>query len=316
MLGSDPAAVAGVQVREDLLRRVWGFARPYRKQLVLFLVVLVAEALLTITPTLLIRQIVDGLRGGTDEGHLTVLALLMVVAALGAAVLTLIERWLSAGIGEGLIYDLRTAVFDHVQRMPIAFFLRTQTGALVSRMNNDVIGAQRAVTGTLGSTVSNVIVLATTLVAMLLLEWRITLIALLLLPLFVIPAKRVGRRLQALTRESFDLNASMNTTMTERFGVSGALLVKLFGRHDDEAERVLRPGRPGPRHRRADRDVQPDLPHRAGPRRRHRHRDDLPARWSAGPVRAPSRSARWSPWAPSWSRSTHRSPRSPTPGWT
>jgi ATP-binding cassette subfamily B protein len=236
MLGSDPAAVAGVQVREDLLRRVWGFARPYRKQLVLFLVVLVAEALLTITPTLLIRQIVDGLRSGTDEGHLTVLALLMVVAALGAAVLTLIERWLSAGIGEGLIYDLRTAVFDHVQRMPIAFFLRTQTGALVSRMNNDVIGAQRAVTGTLGSTVSNVIVLTTTLVAMLLLEWRITLIALLLLPLFVIPAKRVGRRLQALTRESFDLNASMNTTMTERFGVSGALLVKLFGRHDDEAE--------------------------------------------------------------------------------
>ena len=130
MLGSDPAAVAGVQVREDLLRRVWGFARPYRKQLVLFLVVLVAEALLTITPTLLIRQIVDGLRGGTDEGHLTVLALLMVAAAVGAAVLTLVERWLSARIGEGLIFDLRTALFDHVQRMPIAFFTRTQTGAL------------------------------------------------------------------------------------------------------------------------------------------------------------------------------------------
>ncbi len=136
---------------------------------------LIAEALLTIAPALLIKQIVDGLRGGTDEGRLTVLALLMVAAAVAGAVLSLVERWLSAGIGEGLIYDLRTALFDHVQRMPIAFFTRTQTGALVSRMNNDVIGAQRAVTGTLGSVVSNVIVLATTLVAMLLLEWRLTL---------------------------------------------------------------------------------------------------------------------------------------------
>ena len=164
----------------------------------LFLVVLVAEALLTITPTLLIRQIVDGLRGGTDEGHLTVLALLMVVAALGDAVLTLVERWFSARIGEGLIFDLRAALFDHVQRMPIAFFTRTQTGALISRLNNDVIGAQRAVTGTLGSVVSNVIVLVTTLVAML--APRVAAHAArprACCPLFIIPAKRVGRRLQA-----------------------------------------------------------------------------------------------------------------------
>jgi ATP-binding cassette subfamily B protein len=244
LIGSDPRAIEGVQVREDLARRVWGFARPYRRMLVLFLAVLIAEALLAVTPSLLIREIVDGALKDGDRGRLTVLAGLMVAAAAVGGGLTLIERWMSARIGEGLIYDLRTAVYDHIQRMPIAFFTRTQTGALVSRMNNDVIGAQSAVTGTLGSTVSNVIVLATTLVTMILLEWRITLVALLLLPLFVIPAKRVGRRLQSLTRESFNLNASMNTTMTERFGVSGALLVKLFGRPDDEAgEFALRAGR-------------------------------------------------------------------------
>jgi ATP-binding cassette subfamily B protein len=134
-----------------------------------------------------------------------------------------------------VIFDLRVALFDHVQRMPIAFFTRTQTGALTSRLNNDVIGAQRALTGTLGSVVSNVIVLVTTLVAMVALEWRLTALALVLLPLFILPAKRVGRRLQAITRRQMELNAAMNTTMTERFNVAGALLVKLFGRHRDEA---------------------------------------------------------------------------------
>jgi ATP-binding cassette subfamily B protein len=163
-----------------------------------------------------------------------VLAGLALAAAFGDAALSLLERYWSARIGEGLIFDLRAALFDHVQRMPIAFFTRTQTGALISRLNNDVIGAQRAVTGTLGSVVSNVVVLATTLVAMAVLEWRLTLFALVLLPVFILPAKRVGRRLQAITREGYDLNASMNTTMTERFNVAGALLVKLFGRHDDE----------------------------------------------------------------------------------
>jgi ATP-binding cassette subfamily B protein len=236
LFGSDPAAIAGAQVREDLVRRVWSFARPYRKLLLVFLVVLIAEALLAITPTLLIKQIVDGALADGDSQRLTVLVCVMVAVAFATAMLSLVDRWLSARIGESLIYDLRSRVFDHVQRMPIAFFTRTQTGALVSRMNNDVIGAQRAVTGTLGSVVSNSIVLVTTLTAMVLLEWRVTFVALVLLPVFVIPAKRVGRRLQALTRESFDLNASMNTTMTERFGVSGALLVKLFGRHDAEAE--------------------------------------------------------------------------------
>ena len=163
------------------------------------------------------------------------LAGFIVLAALGDALLSVAQRWWSARIGEGLIYELRSALFDRVQRQPIAFFTRTQTGALISRLNNDVIGAQNAVTGTLGTVVSNVITLTLTLVAMLALEWHLTVIALLVLPLFVLPAKRVGRRLQTITREQMNLNASMNTTMTERFNVSGAMLVKLYGDPDAEA---------------------------------------------------------------------------------
>jgi ATP-binding cassette subfamily B protein len=154
--------------------------------------------------------------------------------AVGNAGLALAQRLVSARIGEGLIYELRTALFDHVQRQPLAFFTHTQTGSLTSRLNNDVVGAQRALTGTLGSVFSNVISLVTTLIAMALLNWRITLIAVAVLPLFLLPAKRVGRRLQALARESMQLNASMTTTMSERFNVAGALLVLLFGRRDRE----------------------------------------------------------------------------------
>jgi ATP-binding cassette subfamily B protein len=163
-----------------------------------------------------------------------VLAAVAVGAALLAGVLALGERWLSSHIGEGVIYDLRVAVFDHIQKMPISFFTRTQTGALTSRLNNDVIGAQRALTGTLGSVVSNLIVLVTTLVTMIYLEWRLTIFALVALPLFIIPAKRVGRKLQAITRRQMNLNASMSATMTERFNVAGAQLVKLFGRSEEE----------------------------------------------------------------------------------
>ncbi|MEA3020140.1 MAG: hypothetical protein QOI47_1664, partial [Actinomycetota bacterium] len=173
-------------------------------------------------------------------GLVTTLALLMVGFAFVGAVLSLAERWWSARIGEGLIFDLRSSLFDHTQRMPIAFFTRTQTGALISRMNNDVIGAQRAVTGTLGSVVSNVVTLLVTLTAMAVLEWRMTLVTLVLLPLFLLPAKRIGRQLQSITRESMNLNAEMNTTMTERFNVSGALLVKLFGHHDAEVQAFSR----------------------------------------------------------------------------
>ncbi len=223
---------AGVDRR--LVARVWQFARPYRHFLAAYLGVLVAGALLNLAPPLIYREVIDRAIPTLDRGLVTTLALL----AVGVAVLNLgadlVERWLSARIGEGLIFDLRRALFDHVQRMPLSFFTRTQTGAVVSRLNNDVIGAQRALTGTLGQVVFNVFTLVTTVTAMLLLEWRLTVLALVLLPCFIVPAKRVGRRLQELTREAMALNAAMNATMTERFNVAGALLVKLFGRHDDE----------------------------------------------------------------------------------
>ncbi|CAN5727878.1 ABC transporter ATP-binding protein [soil metagenome] len=236
-IGSDPSQVAGARLSARVVRRVWAYARPYRRQLAAFLATIVAAALVNLAPPLLIKLIIDDALAPANEdaGALTLYAGLMVAAALVEAVLSLGERWWSSRISEGLIFDLRSALFDHVQRMPIAFFTRTQTGALISRMNNDVIGAQRAVTNTLGAVVSNIIVVSTTLVAMALLEWRLTLLALVLLPVFVLPTKRVGRRLQEITRENMELDASMNTTMAERFNVSGALLVKLFGRHDAEA---------------------------------------------------------------------------------
>ena len=235
MLGSDPDAMKGAGLQRGLVKRVWRFARPYRGMLAGFLLIIVLEAIIGLAPPLLIKQIIDKAIPQQDDGYVTQLALVMVAIAVADAALSLVERWWSSRIGEGLIFDLRVSLFDHTQRMPIAFFTRTQTGALISRMNNDVIGAQRALTGTLGSVVSNVVTLAFTLAAMALLEWRLTLLALVLLPLFLLPAKRVGRQLQAITREGFNLNSEMNTTMTERFNVAGALLVKLFGRHDREA---------------------------------------------------------------------------------
>jgi len=231
LLPGDESAVAGARLRGSQVRRVWGLARPYRGMLLGFLVTIVTAALLGLVPPLLIRRIVDDALdpASPDPGLVTTSALFMVAVALADAALAVAERWTSSRIGEGLIFDLRVRLFDHVQRMPIAFFTRTQTGALVSRMNNDVIGAQRALTGTLGSVVSNAITLTATLVAMFVLEWRLTLLGVVVVPLFLIPSRRVGRRLQAITREGMDLNASMNQTMTERFGVAGALLVKLFG---------------------------------------------------------------------------------------
>jgi len=236
MLGSDPEFVRGARLERGLVRRVWGFARPYRGMLIAFLVTIVLEAIEGIVPPLLIRQIIDDAIPHKDNGLITTLALCMVAIAVADAGLSLAERWWSAKIGEGLIFSLRRSLFDHTQRMPIAFFTRTQTGALISRMNNDVIGAQRAMTGTLGSVVSNVVTLAFTLGAMAFLEWRLTILTLVLLPLFLVPAKRIGRQLQAITREGMNLNSEMNNTMTERFNVAGALLVKLFGRHDAETD--------------------------------------------------------------------------------
>ncbi len=215
-------------------RRVGAFARPYRNKVTGFVVTVVLTSVLGVIPPLLFREIIDGAIADADRRRLTVLGGLVVVAALAHALLSFLERWWSATIGEGVIFDLRVALFDHVQRLPLSFFTRTQTGALVSRLNNDVIGAQRALTGTLGTVVANAITGITTVVTMFLLEWRITLLALLLVPLFVLPARRVGSVVADITREGMNLNASMNATMTERFNVSGAQLVKLFGRHGDE----------------------------------------------------------------------------------
>ncbi|HMS90414.1 MAG TPA: ABC transporter ATP-binding protein, partial [Acidimicrobiales bacterium] len=236
MMMSDASATAGVHLTPGLVGRVWRFAHAYRSRVFAFLGLVVVQSFLGLVPPLVIKQIIDHAVPRQDRGQVTVLAGFMVLAAFASGALSMVERWLSATIGEGLIYDLRSALFDHVQRQPIAFFTRTQTGALVSRLNNDVIGAQRAVTGTLGTVVANVVTLITTLGAMLILEWRLTALSLLLLPIFLLPAKRVGRRLAGITREGFNVNAEMNATMTERFGVSGALLVKLFGRHDLEAQ--------------------------------------------------------------------------------
>lgn len=216
------------------LSRVLAYARPFRGMIAVFVVVVIVQAALAIAPPLLFREIIDrGVLAG--DGRLVVrLALVVAAVAVGNAGLALLQRWCSSRIGEGLIYDLRTQVFDHVSSMPLAFFTRTQTGKLVSRLNSDVIGAQRAFTSTLSGVVSNVFGLLLTLGAMLALSWRLTLAALVLLPLFVIPARLVGRRLADLTRRQMSDNAEMAATMTERFSVSGALLVKLFGRPQEE----------------------------------------------------------------------------------
>jgi ATP-binding cassette subfamily B protein len=234
MLGGDADAVKGVKLRRSAFRRAWWFARPYRATIGLFLGAILAAALIGLVPPFAFRAIIDRAIPDADRRLITVLAIVVVAAALVDAGLAIVQRWCSARIGEGLIFDLRMALFEKVQRMPVAFFTRTQTGALVSRLNNDVVGAQNAVTNTLGSVVSNVVVLTTTLTAMLALEWRITLIALVVLPLFIVPAKRVGRRLQAISREQMGVNADMSSQMTERFNVAGAQLVKLFGRSNDE----------------------------------------------------------------------------------
>jgi ATP-binding cassette, subfamily B, bacterial len=236
LLPSDSDAVKGAHLDRASFRRAWQFAEPYRRSITLFLLAIVLAAVLALAPPLLFRSILDNAIPDQNRAQITFLASLVVLAAVGDAVLAIVQRWYSARIGEGLIYDLRVALFDKVQRMPIAFFTRTQTGALMSRLNSDVIGAQNAVTNTLGSVVSNVIVLVTTLAAMLALEWRLTMLSLVVLPVFIIPAKRVGRKLQVISRQQMSMNAQLNTQMTERFNVAGALLVKLFGRHNDEMD--------------------------------------------------------------------------------
>jgi ATP-binding cassette, subfamily B, bacterial len=220
------------------VKRIIKFAAPYKAWIIVLLVLLVIDAALgTVTP-LLIREILNqgiGSKGHAARPHLVIgVAIVIALIAVVDAGLGLIERYYSSRIGEGLIFDMRAKIFGHIQRMPIAFFTRTQTGALISRLNNDVLGAQQAFTGTLSSVVSNLLGVTFTLAVMFSLSWQITLVALALLPVFVLPARWFGRKLQTITRESYNLNAAMNNTMTERFNVAGALLVKLFGRPREE----------------------------------------------------------------------------------
>ncbi len=227
------------RLRRGTTRRILRYARPYRRDILVFLITVVIAAGIGVATPLLAGHVINAITaGGSDAASVIIrLAVMIALLAVADAFLSLAQRWYSARIGEGIILDLRTKVYDHVQRMPLQFFARTQTGALVSRLNNDVTGAQRAFTSTLSGVVSNVIQLVLTAAVMFSLSWQITTLSLMLLPVFIIPARRVGKRLAELTRESYNLDAKMNATMTERFNVAGALLVKLFGRPGVEAER-------------------------------------------------------------------------------
>ena len=237
---NDPKSVKGKKIDKAQVARIWLFAKNYRKSIVFYISVLVISAIVGAIPPLLFKELLDkGIGTGSNPGSLRIvvyISIIGVVVAIVSAGLALFLRYYSAKIGEGLIYDLRVALFDHIQKQPLSFFTRTQTGSLMSRLNNDVIGAQLAVTSTLGTVVSNVITLAVTLTVMLQLEWRLTIITIAILPLFIYPARSVGQKLQAATRESMNLNSSMNTTIVERFNVSGALIVKLFGRPKEETQ--------------------------------------------------------------------------------
>lgn len=228
-------SVTGQKVARGTVRRILGYARPYRPLIALFLGTLVVTSLLSVAQPLLFRRIVDDGISVGNASLVTWTALAIAGLAIADAAFGIVSRWYSARIGEGLIFDLRSQVYDHVQHQSIAFFTRAQTGALISRLNSDVIGAQQAFTSTLGGVLGNLISVSVVLVAMFALSWQITLASLILVPVFLLPARYMGRRLQALTREQMGLNAEMSSQMTERFNVSGALLVKLFGRPQDEA---------------------------------------------------------------------------------
>ena len=232
---ADPS-VKEQKLKPGTVKRIFKFALPYRTNIIIFLATVVVDAALIVTTPLLLKRLIDEGVIPKDGAVVTQLALLVGLIAIADAGFNMLGRYFSSRIGEGLIYDLRSLVFAHVQKQSIAFFTRTQTGALISRINSDVIGAQQAFTATLSGVVSNVVSLVLVGVTMLILSWQITIFSLLLLPVFLIPTKWVGRRLQALTRESFSVNAEMSSTMTERFNVSGAMLVALYGEPDRERE--------------------------------------------------------------------------------
>jgi len=230
---ADPS-VKSQKLKAGTIPRIISYGAPYKKQIAIFLFTVIIEALLVISSPLLLRELIDKGVVPKDSALVTKLALLVGLLAVVDALFNIFGRWFSARIGEGLIYDLRSEVFAHIQRQSIAFFTRTQTGALISRINSDVMGAQQAFTGTLSGVVSNVVSLILVVTTMLILSWQITIVSLLLLPLFLLPTKWVGKRIQALTRDAFNLNATMSSTMTERFNVSGALLVALYGKPTQE----------------------------------------------------------------------------------
>ena len=232
---ADPS-VKEQKLKPGTVKRIFSFAQPYKRSITLFLITVVLDAVLVVATPLLLRRLIDDGVIPKNGQLVTQLALMVGALALADALMSMIGRWYSSQIGEGLIYDLRTLVFAHVQKQSIAFFTRTQTGALISRINSDVIGAQQAFTASLSGVVSNVVSLVLVGATMLILSWQITVVALILLPMFLIPTKWVGRKLQSLTRESFNLNAQMSSTMTERFNVSGAMLVALYGQPEHEKE--------------------------------------------------------------------------------
>ena len=230
---ADPS-VKNQKLKPGTVKRIASYAKPYKTYITIFLITVVIEAFLIITSPLLLRELIDKGVIPKDGALVTKLALAVAFIAIFDSFISIFGRWFSARIGEGLIYDLRSEVFEHVQKQSVAFFTRTQTGALISRINSDVIGAQQAFTATLSGVLSNSVSLVLVIGAMLILSWQITIVSLLLLPLFLVPTKWVGKKLQSLTRDSFSLNAEMSSTMTERFNVSGAMLVSLYGRQSDE----------------------------------------------------------------------------------
>ncbi|MBD8515717.1 ABC transporter ATP-binding protein [Plantibacter sp. CFBP 8804] len=223
-------------ISRESVRRIMTFAVPYRSKLLVFIALSVAGAFLAVATPVLAGQVVDVIVARGEVATIVRLAVVIALVAVADAAVSLLTRWYSARIGEGVILDLRTAVFNHVQQMPIAFFTRTRTGALVSRLNNDVIGAQQAFSGTLSGVITNLVALILTLIVMLSTSWLVTVLAVVMLPIFLVPARRMGSRLAALRREAADHNSAMSTQMTERFSAPGATLVKLFGRPDQEAE--------------------------------------------------------------------------------
>lgn len=232
---SSDQSVRSAKLKPGTLKRIFAYAIPYKSTFVLFLFCLIADAFLTIATPLLLRELIDKGVIPKDRALVTTMAIAVAVLAILTAAVNIVVRWISSKIGEGLIYDLRSQVFRHVQEQSIAFFTRTQTGALISRINSDVIGAQRAFTSTFSGIISNVLTLILVVGTMLALSWQITVASLLLLPVFLAPTKWIGGRLQGYTRDSYELNAEMSSTMTERFNVSGALLVKLYGNMDQES---------------------------------------------------------------------------------